>query len=118
MGHIRDMNETQLNSMRDRLKDMQADLRHEDSLGQEGQKTVPLDQQSVGRLSRMDALQQQAMAKATQARRSAIAVRIDAAFLRIDQGEFGYCAECGDDIPLKRLALDPTVPLCIGCASR
>ena len=43
----------------------------EDVLGQSAQKTVELDQQSVGRLSRMDALQSQALAQAQQRRRDA-----------------------------------------------
>jgi DnaK suppressor protein len=92
-------------------------LDQEDALGHEAQKTVQLDQQSVGRLSRMDAIQQQAMAKATGARRSQQKLRIAAAFARMDEGEYGYCSECGDEIPLKRLELDPTVPTCIRCAS-
>ncbi len=89
----------------------------EDELGKDGQKTVVLDQQSVGRLSRMDALQQQAMAKATQGRRAQSRARIQAALARIDEGEFGYCTECGEEIPIKRLELDPTVPTCVSCAA-
>ena len=89
----------------------------EDAMGKDGQKTVMLDQQSVGRLSRMDALQQQAMAKATQGRRAQSRTRIQAALARIDDGEFGYCVDCGEEIPVKRLELDPTVPTCVSCAS-
>ena len=91
-------------------------LIHEDGLGLEAQKTVKLDQQSVGRLSRMDALQQQAMAKATQTRRSNMRLRIKAALSRIDEEEFGYCMTCGDEIAAKRLQLDPTIATCISCA--
>lgn len=88
----------------------------EDALGAEGRKTVELDQTSVGRLSRMDALQGQAMAKATNARRGQRKLRITAALDRMDDGEFGYCLECGEAIAPARLDLDPTVPTCIGCA--
>lgn len=88
----------------------------EDALGAEGQKTVTLDQQSVGRLSRMDALQGQAMAKAPQARRAAQRLRISAAFARMEDGAFGYCTDCGDAMSPKRLELDATVPTCISCA--
>ena len=98
------------------LADLKA-LDDEDALGRDGQKTVVLDQQSVGRLSRMDALQQQAMAKATQARRGQQRQRILAALARMDEDEFGYCTECGEDIAPKRLALDPTTPTCVRCAS-
>ena len=78
--------------------------------------TVTLDQQSVGRLSRMDALQRQAMAQATERRRGARGTRIAAALKRMDEGEFGYCQDCGDEIGTKRLDLDPTVPTCVTCA--
>lgn len=94
-----------------------AALEDEDTLGREGQQTVTLDQQSVGRLSRMDALQQQAMARATQARRSQSRARILAALRRIEEGEFGYCSECGEEIAGKRLELDPATPTCVNCAA-
>lgn len=105
-----------LGFFRTRLEEDLAALDAEDALGAEGQKTVELDQQSVGRLSRMDALQGQAMAKATQARRAASRTRIKAALARMDEGEFGYCIDCGEEIAPKRLELDPTVPTCITCA--
>ncbi|MDQ2092540.1 TraR/DksA family transcriptional regulator [Rhodalgimonas zhirmunskyi] len=92
-------------------------LRDEDTLGKDAQKTVVLDQQSVGRLSRMDALQNQAMAKAGQARRDIEVKRLTAALIRLNEGEYGFCEDCGDEIALKRLELDPAAMLCIGCAS-
>lgn len=110
------MDAKSLATFRARLEDDLAALDAEDALGAEGRKTVELDQQSVGRLSRMDALQGQAMAKATQARRAASRVRIKAVLGRIDEGDFGYCTECGEAIAPKRLELDPTVPTCISCA--
>ncbi len=80
-------------------------------------KPVILDQQSVGRLSRMDALQVQAMSKAQESRRQARMLAIDAALKRLEDGAYGYCAECGDDIPAKRLDVDPVTPRCIECMS-
>jgi DnaK suppressor protein len=77
---------------------------------------VTLDQQSVGRLSRMDAMQRQAMAQATARRRQARASRIEAALGRIEDGEFGYCQDCGEEIGSRRLELDPTLPTCVSCA--
>jgi DnaK suppressor protein len=65
----------------------------------------------------MDALQNQAMARAGGHARSVQARRIDAALARIREGVYGHCLECGDDISDKRLELDPTAPLCISCAS-
>lgn len=80
-------------------------------------KPVELDQQSIGRLSRQDALQQQAMAKAQEARRAGELRKIAAALSRIDDGEFGYCAECGEAIAEKRLEIDPTTVRCLACAA-
>lgn len=111
------MNESEIARFRTRLLADLADLDTQDDAGAEGQKTVTLDQQSVGRLSRMDALQQQAMSKATAARRGQLRQRILAALARMDEGEYGFCTECGEEIPVKRLDLDPTVPTCVSCAS-
>ena len=51
------------------------ELTAEDELAHSSQRTVKLDQQSVGRLSRMDALQSQAMALAQQRRRDTLRLR-------------------------------------------
>jgi DnaK suppressor protein len=77
--------------------------------------SVTLDQQKVGRLSRMDALQEQAMNQAVSARRQQSLLRIEAALERLEEGEFGFCQICGDAIPEKRLELDPTTPNCVNC---
>lgn len=78
---------------------------------------VELDQTSVGRLSRMDAMQVQAMAQATERRRHDEVRRVEAAIKRIDEGEYGHCISCGEEIPAKRLEVDPIIPTCIACAS-
>jgi DnaK suppressor protein len=83
---------------------------------QEAAGTVELDQARVGRLSRMDALQQQAMARATRQRSALELQRIEAALVRIRTGDFGYCLKCGEDIAEKRLKFDPGVLNCITCA--
>lgn len=82
----------------------------------EDRKPVLLDQQSVGRLSRMDALQGQAMAKAMQGRRDGRGVALRAALDRLAGEDFGWCEDCGEFIGLKRLDLDPTLQRCVDCA--
>ncbi|MFN3719509.1 MAG: TraR/DksA family transcriptional regulator [Rhizobium rhizophilum] len=77
---------------------------------------VELDQQSVGRLSRMDAMQQQAMAQDINRRRQRRKIAIDRALNRIRDGEFGYCAGCGEPIAVRRLEIDPTFEACVRCA--
>ena len=86
--------------------------------GDEAAETVELDQTKVGRLSRMDALQSQAMAKATNQRRDLELRRITAALRRLDEGEYGYCLECDEPITPQRLQADPAAPLCIQCAEK
>lgn len=81
-------------------------------------KPIDIDQQSVGRLSRMDAIQVQAMAEETARRRELEIKRIDMALSRIAAGEYGWCTSCGEAIALKRLENDPATPLCIDCANR
>ena len=78
---------------------------------------VTLDQTATGRLSRMDALQVQAMAVETDRRREIEIKRIEAALQRDKEGEFSYCVSCGDEIEPKRLDNDPSTPTCISCAS-
>jgi DnaK suppressor protein len=79
--------------------------------------TVMLDQTRVGRLSRMDALQQQAMSREHQRRQALELRRIGEALSRIKEDAYGYCVECDEQIAENRLAFNPAVPLCIHCAS-
>lgn len=109
------MNDTDLIHFRSLIVARLAELDIEDVLGGSGQSTVTLDQQAVGRLSRMDALQNQAMAKATGARRGAERTRLLAALARMDEGEFGFCDVCGEQIATGRLQLNPSARLCVDC---
>lgn len=79
---------------------------------------VQLDQQSVGRLSRMDAMQGQAMAVAVEARRARRRAALAAALRRMGEGEFGWCARCGVFIGEGRLDVDPAAATCVTCAQR
>lgn len=110
------MNSGKLEAYRQRLLELQNDLMNHDLLGKDSQEIVQLDQQATGRLSRMDALQHQAMAKAQQTRRNQMGQRIKAALARIDENEFGYCLDCGEDIGPSRLDADPTAFKCQSCA--
>lgn len=103
---------------RDRLLKLRAELQSVAESGDESASIVELDQAKVGRLSRMDALQAQAMAKASAQRREQMLRRIETALRRIDDGEYGFCEECDEPINPKRLEFDPTVTLCIECATK
>lgn len=79
---------------------------------------VKLDQSSVGRLSRMDALQAQAMAKANKARAQQRVVQINRALTRLETEDFGYCEACDEPISLARLQYDPSARYCLDCADK
>lgn len=83
----------------------------------QGRETVQLDQQSVGRLSRMDAIQVQQMALAADRQRKVQISRIHRALKQLDDGEFGYCVACGNEIPDGRLEADPAAHRCVQCAT-
>ena len=106
------------NEARNLLLTRKAELEKVMKSSAEDKKPVELDQTRVGRLSRMDALQGQALAQETVRRRKNELSRIEAALARLDSGDFGYCVNCDEEISGKRLSLDPSTPLCIGCASR
>ncbi len=111
------MDAARLGEFREALLKLATEFRAEDEAAAGERAPVELDQQSVGRLSRMDALQVQAMAQETSRRRAAELRRIAAALARMEEGEYGYCVECGEEIAVRRLELDPATPLCINCAS-
>jgi len=97
------------------LEQLRDELCELSSIAADSRKPVELDQTSVGRLSRMDALQGQAMQLETERRREIEKTKIHAALARIETGDFGYCTICDEDIALKRLEHDPSVPNCIDC---
>jgi len=99
-----------------RLDAKRAELEELSAISSEARQTVELDQQSVGRLSRMDAMQQQAMAEAQERTRKRDLQRIELAERRLKDDEYGYCTECGEEIADGRLAIDPMAERCINCA--
>lgn len=45
-------------------------------------------------------------------------IQINRALARIDAGEYGICANCGDEIPEQRLEILPYSDLCVRCAEK
>ena len=103
-------------AMKARLLEIRAALVDTSKTSAESRQPVELDQSRVGRISRMDAMQSQAMAVESERRRGVEITRIDAALARIDDGDYGHCVVCEDDIEVKRLMFDPAAPTCITCA--
>lgn len=82
-----------------------------------GAGTVVLDQASVGRVSRMDAMQQQAMAKGVVERLLIRRRKLEAALERLDNGGYGICCQCEMLVEPERLEHDPAAVFCSECAA-
>jgi DnaK suppressor protein len=107
-----------MDAVKERLIAMREALENVAATGDASAEVVQLDQTKVGRLSRMDALQAQAMAQASGQRRALQLREIDAALRRIHDGSYGDCQDCEEPIDPRRLEADPTARLCIDCASK
>ncbi len=108
----------------DLLEDIRADLEAqlaqlEKSMAvtEEAVRPVELDQQAVGRLSRMDSLQNQHMSQNLQEREQVRYAAIQAALRRIEEGSYGRCTACGSTLLPGRLMVMPEVEQCSGCSS-
>lgn len=85
-------------------------------LSEEHARTVVLDQTAVGRLSRMDSLQNQAMAQGLHDREAARYAALMEAVERLEAGSYGVCGECGGEIAYGRLLVIPEADACGDCA--
>jgi DnaK suppressor protein len=99
--------------LRERESTIQSQLRSNDGASA----PVQLDQE-IGRLTRMDALQQQQMALHARRRLEIQLSQVRGALVRVNKGEFGLCALCKQDIPPQRLELTPEAPFCIACQEK
>ena len=50
-------------------------------------------------------------------REQGLLAKIDTALQKIEDGQFGECLSCGEDIGVKRLRARPVAELCIDCKS-
>lgn len=112
------IDDRELAAFKQRLEALQQELTDLKQTGDAASGIVELDQTSVGRLSRMDALQGQAMSQERGRRRESELRRIAAALQRIEQGDYGYCVSCDEAIAAKRLDFDPAAAQCIACAEK
>ncbi len=77
---------------------------------------VELDQSRVGRLSRMDEIQNQSLTRNLHEREEMRLTLIRNALARMEDGNYGACEACGSAIPYDRLLVFPEAPEC-GCCS-
>jgi DnaK suppressor protein len=98
------------------LQNLKLQIEQESTAAKDSSATVELDQQSVGRLSRMDAMQSQQMAMELARRRQRSLVLINEALNRIKRCDYGYCVSCEELIDIRRLQVNPTATFCVKCA--
>jgi DnaK suppressor protein len=114
------LTEKQLKSFGRSLKALHDELLMLLDISSESGDTVELDQTKVGRLSRMDAMQQQEMSHACRAGYQKRLKDVQRALLNIEQGgsglcEYGWCEHCGDNIDIRRLEVKPESKFCVKC---
>ncbi len=109
------MDEKNIQRFKQQLLSSQTSLKDAEVSAKQDAGTVELDQSRLGRLSRMDALQSQQMALETARRQELQLIKINGALKRIENGDFGVCFACGEEIDNRRLEIDPSSTRCIGC---
>ncbi len=72
---------------------------------------------AIGRLTRMDAIQQKNMAETNLKSAEALIQKLEKALKNLENSDFGVCAACGNDIPMGRILAVPEAKICIQCAS-
>ncbi len=105
-----------MQDLKNQLLELHRLLSDAEETGTQAEEVVELDQTRQGRLSRMDAMQAQAMSQATGAKRRELLREIEAALQRFEDGSFGECLECGEPIAPGRLTANPAARHCITCA--
>jgi len=106
----------QIGELATSLRQLKSQLEEMIATSAEGSRPVDLDE-PIGRLSRMDAMQQQKMLEAN--RRSAkLRLRhVHAALAAVENGDYGDCQECEEPISFRRLSAKPESRFCIECKS-
>ena len=100
------------------------ELKQQLNLSENSSQTVQLDQSATGRVSRIDAIQQQKMAASSMNRDKKLLLRLECVLAKLQKeknelnSDFGYCDECGDEISLARIKIKPDSEYCIACQSR
>ena len=109
------MNAERIEHFRKCLQDLAEEINVDLAANRDDAEIVELDT-SIGRLSRMDAMQNQQMALELRRRRENQLLRIKNAFKRMDRGEYGRCSKCKRAITEERLEVFPDAVMCVLCS--
>ena len=111
-----DLSPAQLRELSEELNRQLSKLQKSMQVTDEALQTVELDQTAVGRLSRMDSLQNQAMSKGLREREEVKFAQLKEALVRMERGSYGRCTRCDAAIPVERLFVFPEAPQCGSCS--
>jgi len=109
------VNADRIEHFRERLEVLAEEIKSDLASNSDDAGIVELDS-SIGRLSRMDAMQHQQMALELKRRRENQLLRIENAYKRMDEGRYGVCGKCRKPIDEARLEVFPDVVTCISCS--
>ena len=109
------LTQQQIKQLGDELSRIQGTLEEQLRISKESSNIVQLDQTTIGRVSRIDAIQQQKMLQSTRQSARTRLIRINRALTFLAQGEYGYCQNCDTTIGLPRLQALPESTLCLNC---
>ncbi len=109
-----ELDENQIKELKEDLFSLRDQITRFLGLTVEGARPVDLDE-PIGRLTRMDAMQQQSL---TRASRQGLEVKlrlVKAALESMKREEYGLCRRCGEPTGFRRLKVRPEAPFCISC---
>jgi len=118
MDPAQELTDAQVAVLRSRLETLRSDLEARRVAGADRARPVELDQTAVGRVSRIDALQSQAIAQATRESMELRLAQCESALRALERGDYGLCRRCEEPVGLQRLTARPEAPFCLECQHR
>jgi DnaK suppressor protein len=109
------MNGSEIEQCKQKLLSLRAELLKVEECEKEATGPVELEQDSMGRLSRRDAMQAQQKAEEGGRLRKRQLQKIEGALRRIEAGEYGKCFVCEEELDALCLSEDPTTTRCENC---
>jgi len=109
-----EVNEAQVDELRRDLLVLREEIDRLLGLTQDGVRPVDLDE-PIGRLTRMDSLQMQSLARASRQGLEVKRRQVLAALDFIAAGDYGLCRRCEEPIGFRRLKVRPETPFCLSC---
>ena len=107
-----------LTQLRTMLINERQELENTSQTSDESRRPIALDQQRLGRLSRMDAIQQQEMTRAGRSTLELKRRQVEASLDGHTKGVYGQCRSCEEPIGYPRLRARPEAPFCLSCQDR